>query len=159
MREDLVHLAAGKASAYCARRERTAQDVVAYLATYNLTADEQDEVLAVLRRNDFLNEKRYARAFAMDRFRFHRWGRNKIRHALRAKQVPDAYIEAGIGVVPEEDYRQTALALVHQKIHTLGSVPWVEKKAKTVRFMVAKGYEPDYIYDLLNGEGDTPAYY
>ena len=125
MREDLVKQATGKAATYCAKRERTAQDVYAYLARYGL-----------------------------NRFWFNKRGRNIIRHALRAKQIPEAYIEAGASTLPEAEYRQTALDLLKEKYRTLGNIPELEKKAKAVRFMVGKGYEADFIYDLLN---DLPA--
>src|SRR5882757_6205956 len=74
--------ARGKIQKYCAYQERSHQEVKHKLHTYGLTVDEADEIISSLITDNFLNEERFAKAFAGGKFRIKKWGRNKIEHEL-----------------------------------------------------------------------------
>lgn len=143
-------MAASKAASYCAHRERTAQDVLARLSGYGLSEEEQGAVVAKLRENDFINEGRYASAFASDRFRFNRWGRNKIRHALQMKKIAESSIERAIESLPQEEYRSEARNLIRTKMERLSDLSPYERKAKVAQYLIGKGYEADMVYSLID---------
>jgi regulatory protein len=77
---------------YCAYQERCHSEVKEKLFGYGLTKNEADDILLFLIENNYLNEQRYAEQFAGGHFRSKKWGRIKIRYALRQKQISDPCI-------------------------------------------------------------------
>ena len=64
-----------KAAAYCSVAERCKQDVTEKLAAWDPeNTDGIGEIVQKLEKEGFLNEERYARAFAGDKLRFQGWG-------------------------------------------------------------------------------------
>ncbi len=63
---------------YCTYQERSHKQVKDRLYAYGLYSAEVNEMLSFLITEGFLNEERYAKAFAGGKFRIKKWGRNKI---------------------------------------------------------------------------------
>ncbi len=63
---------------YCAFQERTHQEVKQKLSCYGISWSVANELLSKLIEEGFLNEERFARAFAGGRFRMKAWGKRKI---------------------------------------------------------------------------------
>ena len=93
------------ATTQCAARECCPSDIAAKLQRKGATPDEAEALVARLTDENYLNEERYARAFASDKFRFDHWGRIKIRYALRMQRISDSCIDEALADIPEADYR------------------------------------------------------
>ena len=78
-----------KAALYCSIAERCEQAIIEKMAKWGTPEDEQQAIINKLIEDDFLNERRYATAFARDKFRFNQWGRIKISYALKLKGIRD----------------------------------------------------------------------
>ena len=78
-----------KLSAYCSSAERCRADVEEKLRKAEASEEEKENILERLVAEGFIDERRYAKAFAADKFRFSKWGKRKIEFALRAKRVPE----------------------------------------------------------------------
>ncbi len=76
-----------KACNYCAYQERTQQEVRDKLYDLGLFSDEVEDVLSQLITANFVNEERYAKAFASGKFRLKRWGRQKILFELKRRKI------------------------------------------------------------------------
>ena len=63
------------------------------------------ELVADLMANGFLNEERFARAFARGKFRIKGWGPRKIAQGLQAKRVSSACINLGLSELEEGEVR------------------------------------------------------
>src|SRR6478736_2106800 len=70
---------------YCAYQERSHQEVKNKLYEFGLTTDEVDELLSKMITEGFLNEERFAKAFAGGKFRIKKWGRLKIVRELESQ--------------------------------------------------------------------------
>ena len=70
-----------KMASFCAYQERCHQEVREKLQTFQLTTDELEEVIVLLIQDNFLNEQRFAIAFAGGKFRVKDWG--KLKNSLR----------------------------------------------------------------------------
>src|SRR5690554_739566 len=79
--------ARAKAEAYCAYQERSQQEVRDKLYHWGLRSAEVEGILSDLISTDFLNEERFALAYASGRFRMKGWGRYKIKQGLVQKSV------------------------------------------------------------------------
>ncbi len=136
---------------YCAYQERCHSEVRQKLFDFGLTKGETDEILLYLIENNYLDEQRYAEQFAGGHFRRKKWGRIKIRYALRQKQISDPCIKKALQVIDEEDYMKTLQQLFGEKKNTLRSEKNHFIRKKKIRdHLLQKGYETGLIQDLLN---------
>lgn len=135
-----------KAAKYCAYQERTQQEVRDKLYQYGLYSDAVEEVLVELITDGFINEERYAQAFCRGKFNQNKWGRVKIEMTLRQKGLSNYCIKSGLKEISEEDYLQQLQTLLDKKWATLEGDDDYNRKNKTVRYLIGKGYEPDLIW-------------
>jgi regulatory protein len=133
--------ALNRASALCARSEQAPADIRSKLRDWGLNATDAAQVLHQLTEQGFLNEQRYARAFVNDRFAFNGWGRIKIAHQLRMKQIPADLITDAMAVIDEEQYRQRLVELLRAKWRTVKDREPRAAWAAMMRFAVSRGFE------------------
>ena len=95
-----------RASAYCARRETCRGDLEKKFRAAEIEPDLIDRVLDRLEQEKFIDEQRYAHAFVHDKAAFARWGRLKIRNALRLKGIDKHLIDIALEEeIDEKTYR------------------------------------------------------
>lgn len=148
-----VHKALARAQAYCAKAERSRADVSQKLQQWLVPAFEHPNIIAALEEENFLNEERFAHAFANDKFRFERWGRFKIKIGLQQKGVPPHLIaDAMSRAIPTADYRQTALELLAKKQAQLDTERYniAQQNQKKANYLLQKGFEPALVWELIS---------
>ncbi|MCD4665427.1 MAG: RecX family transcriptional regulator, partial [Bacteroidales bacterium] len=72
-----------KMQQFCAYQERSMFDVENKLNTFHLQEDVYESVIIKLKREDYLNEERFAKVFASGKLRINKWGKNKIYKVLQ----------------------------------------------------------------------------
>lgn len=141
-----VDMARQKIRHFCSYQERTHQEVKEKLYGFGLYKMDVEMLLAEMIEEDYLNEERYAIAFAGGRFRIKKWGRVKIRYELKQKKISDYCIKIGLGSIEEDAYLKTLQALFEQKRATLQSEKNIFiKKQKIQSFLMQRGFEPQLI--------------
>ena len=134
---------------YCAYQERCHREVKNKLFELGAPQEQADELIAELITGGFLNEERFARAFAGGKFRMKRWGKLKIVRELEARGLTANCIKAGISEIPDHDYEDTLEGLLRRKSEQVhASNPFV-KKDKLAGYALQKGFEPDLIWSIL----------
>jgi regulatory protein len=134
---------------YCAYQERSHREVKNKLFDYGLFQTEVDEIIATLIADGFLNEERFAKAFAGGKFRIKKWGRIKIERELEMLGVSKRNIATGLKEIDEDDYRKTLLSLLQNKsVHEIGEDGF-QQKSKLGRYAISKGYEPALVWEIL----------
>ncbi|MFZ6000806.1 MAG: regulatory protein RecX [Bacteroidota bacterium] len=141
--------ALAKISRYCAYQERSHQEVKNKLYEYGLRSGEVDEILTQLITSGFLNEERFAKAFAGGKFRMKKWGRVKIQHELQAQGLTRNCIQRGLDEIDAADYRKTLRQLLKKKAAELTETNAFKKRDKIARFAIGKGYEADMVWEYL----------
>jgi len=141
--------ALAKIMRYCAYQERSHREVRNKLFEYGLFASEVDELITQLITQGFLNEERFAKAYAGGKFRMKQWGRVKIRHELQAQGLTINCIQRGLNEIDPADYRKTLLKLLKKKFTEVKEPNNFKKKDKIARFAIGKGYEPDLVWEYL----------
>lgn len=130
-----------KLSAYCSSAERCRADVEEKLRKAEASEEEKENILERLVAEGFIDERRYAKAFAADKFRFSKWGKRKIEFALRAKRVSEDCIGEAIDAIDPDEYERTRQELTEAKAKTLkGDRSSMENRAKILRFMAGRGF-------------------
>jgi len=139
-----------KARKYCAYQERSIFEVKTKLYSWNISEKIVSEIILQLKREDFINEERFALAFATGKMRNNKWGRNKIAYALMQKQVPDLTIQIALNSLDEKEYLQTLKAVLDSK--KIDDDNEFLKNAKLVKFAQQKGFQPELTWKYIKGE-------
>ncbi|OQP61645.1 regulatory protein RecX [Niastella populi] len=136
---------------YCAYQERSHVEVKEKLYSFGLRKQMVEESMAQLIEEDYLNEERFAIQFAGGKFRMKQWGRVKIKHELKQKQVSTYCINKAMKEIDEADYEKTLNKLAKQKWGLVkgAGVNGFVKMAKTTDYLLQKGYEPELIRKVV----------
>jgi regulatory protein len=133
---------------YCSRSEHCVLDVLNKLYAAGLGEEETDEIVQCLVAQGYIDEQRYANAFVNDKFRFNKWGKLKITHALRQKKIPTVVIQIALETLDEDAYSHVLLQLIEAKKKTVKGTA-TQQKAAVMRFAVSRGFELDLVLRLL----------
>lgn len=148
--DDLLQEAYASMASLCSRSEHCSFDIRSKIVTKGLEADAAEEILAKLIEDKFIDDERYIRSYISDKFRFNRWGRVKMRHYLRMKNLPDHLIEAGLNEIEMEKYKETLLKTLKEKARSVKTKDKYEKMGQIIRFAQNRGFEPELIHRYLN---------
>ncbi len=138
---------------FCAFQERARFDVLQKLKKLPISSADQEHIVNLLVAEGFIDEDRYAIAFANDKFRLNRWGPVKIFHALKQKQVEAAAIENALQQISKEELEGAARALAATKMNSLGQLAPLEKNQKVGRFLLQRGFEPEMVWRVISSVG------
>lgn len=142
--------AKAKAMHYCAYQERSQQEVRDKLYAWGLHREEVENLLTELILENFLNEERFAIAYAGGKHRVNKWGRHKIKQGLKLKAVSDPLIRTALNSLDETEYQQNLQELLDKKAASLRETHPYKRRQKLVNYVLSKGYESDLIFETLN---------
>lgn len=134
---------------YCVYQERCHQEVRDKLLDLGLSSSEVDELLSHLITEGYLNEERFAKAFAGGKFRVKNWGRNKITQELEAKGLTGHCIKSGLKEIDEADYLKTLALLLAKKAALIEEENAFIKRDKLAKYAIQKGFEPDLVWRVI----------
>ena len=110
---------------------------------------DHDEIIATLIEENYLNEERFAIAFAGGKFRIKQWGRVKIKYELKQKQVSDYSIKKALKQIDEEDYMKVLNKLAKEKYASLKSEQHLIRKKKTMDHLIRRGFEAELVNESI----------
>ncbi len=106
-----------------------------------------EQIVAELVRDGFVDDSRYAQAFAREKSRLTGWGPIKIRQALQVKKIPREIISEALAAAAGEDADSRLEKLLAAKARTLEGAP--QARLKLIRFALSRGYEYDAVQKAL----------
>lgn len=140
-----------KIKQYCAYQERCHMEVKEKLYSYGLYKKDVEELMAQLVEENYLNEERFAIQYAGGKFRMNQWGKAKIKHALKQKQISEYSIKKALKEISDSEYKKTSQKLAAQKLKTLKYEKNIFiKKRKLQDYLLQKGYEGELVRGVLN---------
>lgn len=137
-----------KIAKYCAYQERAHYEVEQKLYTYGLYSDQVQELMAWLITENYLNEERFAIAYAGGKFRVKKWGKIKIRQNLVFKKVSDYSIEKALSQINDTDYENVLEDLIRAKWRITKAQNIYELRNKIARSAISKGFESEKVWEL-----------
>ncbi len=105
------------------------------------------EILESLVADGYLDDRRYATAFARDKSSLQGWGPKKIGCALRMKGIDAEIINFALGSIDEGAARGRLERLVAAKSRMLGDDP--RRREKLIAHLTARGYNYKDYKDLI----------
>ena len=139
--------ALGRMRKYCAYQERSHQEVRTKLLQLGLRGNDLENVKVRLIDEGFLNEERFAVAFAGGKFRMKNWGRKKIGQQLKAKGISDYCINKAMKEIDDGAYRKSLKQLLDKKTASLKDKNIFTRKQKLSNFLIGKGYEQELVWE------------
>lgn len=140
-----------KMMVYCTYQDRCHQEVEQKMRDFLLIPEARDEILLFLMREQYLNEERFTRSYIRGKFSIKSWGRNKISNHLRQKGVPDKLIRSCFDEIDPIDYERV-LAKSYERYFDTQTGKAHQKRSKTIRYLLSRGFEYDEILKYEGGE-------
>lgn len=134
---------------WCAYQERSQQEARDKLYGYGLHEADVELIISQLIDGNFLNEERFAIAFARGKFRIKKWGKIKIKMELRQKKVSDYCINKALKQISDSDYFSTLEKIIEKKNREVKEPNKLKKHYKLLQYAASRGYEKDLIIDVL----------
>ena len=135
--------------AQCVKREYCVRDIMAKaLKAVEGNQAEADELVASLRADKFVDDARYAAAFAREKSFLTGWGPVKIRFALRAKGLSETDIASGLAEIDSSRAEDRLERLTAAKWKTLQDDP--QGKLKLIKFALSRGYDYDAVQAAIS---------
>lgn len=133
----------------CSRREYCVSDIRTKLMK-ELEGDAQKVETAInkLKNEKYVDDLRYATAYARDKASISGWGATKIRYMLSAKGVAKDVISEALNEVDEVKASTRLEKLLENKYKSLKDDP--QWKIKLLRFALGRGYSYDEVNDQIH---------
>ena len=141
--------ALAKAEHYCTYQERSHQEVRDKLYELGVNPIEVENVIMYLVEGDFLNEGRFANAYAIGKFRQKGWGRIKIKQGLKFKKVSEPLIKKALESINKDDYIKMLQMVIKKKEKLLTEKEPYKRRYKLHQYALSRGFENDLISDVL----------
>jgi len=133
----------------CSKREYCSSEVFQKaLKHLDYDRDQAQLVLDSLIKDKYVDDLRYAGAFARDKAYLTGWGPVKIRYTLVGKGISRDLIDEAISDIDEEKATNRMKEVIAAKYRTLKGD--ATAKLKLIKFALTRGYEYDQIYEVIN---------
>lgn len=132
----------------CARQECCSSDMMTKAAKA-LDGDRTQaaEVVEALIKDKYVDDARYAAAFAREKAAITGWGPVKIRFALSAKGIKGTAVDEALEEIDGGRAEEKLRKLLEAKWRSLSDDP--QGKLKLIKFALSRGYEYDQIKSLV----------
>jgi regulatory protein len=141
--------ALAKSEHYCAYQERSQQEVRDRLYEWGLWPQAVENTVSQLITGGFLNEERFAKAYAQGKFRQKAWGKNKIKQGLKFKKVPDVLIKKALLTINGDDYIRILQHVLQKKASAITEKDAYKRRYKLQQYALGRGFENDLVDDVL----------
>jgi regulatory protein len=111
--------------------------------------DDVELIIYELIQQNFINEERFAIAYARGKFTYKKWGRIKIRMELKRRKISDYCVKKGMKEIDGETYYEVLNELLEKKINSLKAIKGYQKNYKAAQFLITKGYESDLVWSAI----------
>ena len=151
MKSENYKRALERAMNLCSRSEHCKKDILDKLNSWKLTSEKENkDIIKSLTNEKFIDEKRYSRSYAQDKFRFNKWGRIKIRAMLKSRGISDNDIDSALEMIDKESYAKMIEVEMGNKKRSIKAKNIFDLKGKLFRFAGSRGYENEFIYDFIS---------
>lgn len=133
----------------CSRREYCSSDILKKAVTA-LEGDKEiaEKVLDELIKDKYVDDFRYASAYAREKAMISGWGETKIRYMLSGKRVASDIIAQALNEIDEGMASTRLEKIIENKYRSLKSDP--QCRLKLLRFALGRGYKYDDVVPVVN---------
>jgi len=144
--------ARSKALKFCAYQERSQQEMRDKIYSWGLHQREVESIISYLIEEGFLKEERFAIAYAGGKFRIKKWGKIKIKLALKNKKISEPLIKKALGEISDSDYRKMLQKVISAKEKLVTEKDPYKRKYKIASYAISRGFEPQLVWEIMGAE-------
>jgi regulatory protein len=142
-----VDEAQAKMENYCAYQERCHQEVEQKLREMQLIPEAVEKIMLHLFQHDFINETRFAKAYARGKFSIKKWGRNRIVNELKKRKISTYNINKALLEIPDDDYQKSFDELAEKRFYQIKETNKYKKRKKLADYLLYRGWETELVYE------------
>ena len=133
----------------CSRREYCSSDILKKALTA-LEGDREaaEQILKKLVSEKYVDDLRYAAAYAREKAMISGWGETKIRYMLSAKRISRDIITQALAEIDEDKADSRLQKLLENKARSLKDDPQI--RLKLLRFALGRGYQYDDVVPVID---------
>lgn len=136
---------------YCAYQERCHKEIHQKLYEMRMIPEAVDMIIGHLLQHNFLNETRFAQAFARGRFRVKKWGRVRIIRELKLREISRFNIQIALKEIPDSEYYKVFDELAEKRLLQLETETNLQRKRKKLAdYLFYRGWESEIVYAKIN---------
>lgn len=124
----------------CSRKEMSEGDALRKLNLWGVDPEQHKEILETLRKHNFVDNLRFAKAFASDKTKFNKWGPRKIAMALQMHHITQEAIKEVLSDTTANQPPEILEQLLIHKAKTIKANNSQDFKAKIIRFGLSRGF-------------------
>ncbi|WP_455059730.1 regulatory protein RecX [Parvimonas micra] len=145
-----IERAKSRAINYISGKLKTKYEVRLKLKEKDFTEDIIDEVIDILEKEEYLNDRLYCEVFIEDKKQLNGYGKNKIKSLLIQKGISKSVFEDFLDEFEYEEEFDNALKMGIKKLNLLSNEEDVfKKKQKLINYLAYRGFSFDCINDVL----------
>ena len=132
----------------CSRREYCKADILKKALTV-LDGDKEAaaKVLETLISERYVDDLRYATAYAREKAMISGWGETKIRYMLSAKKIERSLVDHALTEIDSSKADSRLQKLLENKVKSLKEDP--QMRLKLIRFALGRGYKYDDVVEVI----------
>ncbi|MBQ3767651.1 MAG: RecX family transcriptional regulator [Prevotella sp.] len=139
-------------AALCAQAEHCQWEMLEKMRRWEVPEEAQARVMQRLVSERYVDDERYAQAFAKDKIRYNKWGRRKVDQALWQKHIDEDIRKRVLDEVDDEEYISVLRPLLKQKRKLTKANSDYELNQKLMRFALGRGFTFDIIRQCIDVE-------
>ena len=135
---------------YCVYQERCHKEIVKKLREHKMIPEAIDHIIVHLIEHNFLNEERFAKAFARGKFNIKKWGILRITRELKFRNISTYNIKSALKEIDEVSYFNSFNELAQKKLESINESNKSKKKKKLADYLLYRGWESHLVYEKVN---------
>ena len=128
-----------RSAALCSSSEHCIADIREKLSRWGIGEPDARTIVERLVQERFIDEGRYAIAFAKDKFRF----------SLQQKRIGNSDIVNALSLIDEEAYTTRLADLLEKKSRSINDEDVEVRRSKLLRFAASRGFETELVFRIL----------
>ncbi len=134
----------------CAKSERSTGDALRLMARWGVEESARNGIVERLIEMKFIDNRRFAEAYAKDKMNISGWGTQRICRELRQKGIEQQTIaEVMESVVDKDSMRERLLRMMIKRERVTRYKDNYELKGKLLRYGATLGYEYSMVSDVI----------
>lgn len=128
---------------------RTKKEIYKYLKTRKHDEQTIIEVIKRLYQENYMNDRRYIKAYVNDQLNLTDKGPNKMKRELIDLGFKESYIKDFVDVIDDDVWIERMDKIITKKLKLFTNLSAYNKKMKIINDLVIKGYYRDLIVDVI----------
>lgn len=137
-------------AALCAQAEHCEYEMQEKMRRWEIADDAQARVMQRLITERYVDDERFARAFANDKVKYNKWGRRKVEQAMWLKHIAEDIRQRVLNSIDDEEYIAILRPLLQQKRRSVKARNDYELRQKLIKFAIGRGFTMDIIKQCIS---------